>query len=107
MKNLIEEEIQSIQPVKHTNPRASIPTVLDIIAYKTPRSWASKDSEEDFVSSDEEEVTSEEKRLTLDKNVVPMELNNEEKDGDKLVVNKGLKRNLEEGEAKGKKENLK
>ena len=56
--------------IKRTKPRASIPMVFEVFAYKTPNSLVSEASEESLASSDEEEeeeVTQDLRQPTLDK----------------------------------------
>ncbi|XP_052627227.1 uncharacterized protein LOC128133736 [Lactuca sativa] len=56
LENLMEDEIKTIHQVKRTKPRASVPYLVEVIAYKSPLSWVSE--EDDEMTSDEEEVTS-------------------------------------------------
>ena len=60
-----------------------------------------------LLSSDDDEVTSEFKPLTMDEEVKSIELKKEEGAKPQVVVNKGIKRKLEENDAKVKKENSK
>ena len=96
----MEEEIQAIKEVKHTKPRTLIPMDLEIFAYKTSRYLASEESEEDLMSSDEEGgVTPELEQLTMDKEDFEVKaLQDEEGKGLTLIVNKVMKRKLEEGD---------
>ena len=54
LEKLMEEEIQQI---KHTKPRASVPLIFEVHAYKNLTYWVSEESDE-MVSSDDEKVTS-------------------------------------------------
>ena len=54
----MEEEIKTIHQVKRTKPRASVPLVFEVFAYKTPTNLVSEENDE--LSSDEDEVTSKE-----------------------------------------------
>lgn len=111
MEKFIEEDIQSIQEVKHTKPRAYILMVFKVFAYKTPSSLVSGESDEDFLSSDEEEVTHVlEPPTIVDEKIATIELESEEKEDneDKLIMkNKGIERKLEEGDAKVQKRIIK
>ncbi|XP_023762711.1 uncharacterized protein LOC111911152 [Lactuca sativa] len=56
LEKLMEGEIMTLNQVKRTKPRASVPFLIEVIAYTTPTSLLSEESDE--MSSDEEDVTS-------------------------------------------------
>ena len=95
LEKLMEEEIKAVHQVKRTKPRASVPFLVEVIAYKSPPSWVSK--EDDEMTSDEQEVTSRVTKPVVKEEEDAMECKEE---------TKGTKRKLEE-EVKVKKENSK
>ena len=96
---LMEEEVKTIQQVKNTKPRASVPLVFEVIAYTNPTSWLSEESE--YLSSDEDEATSKETSLAVDEKMVPVEQRNEKLESKEIICK------LEVNEVKAKKENSK
>ena len=105
----MEEEIQIIEQVKYTNPRASIPMVFEVFSYKNPKSLISEESGEILVLSDQdEEITQDLSKPTLDKeDVEAKELQKENWGPEPIVKNKRVKRKLEDGDSKVKRENSK
>ncbi|XP_023766457.1 uncharacterized protein LOC111914985 [Lactuca sativa] len=100
LEKIMEVEIKTIQQVKRTKPRASVPFLVEDIAYMNPISWVSK--EDDEMSSDEEEVTLKVTSLVVKEEKDTMEL----KDDKKLKI-QGIKRKLDGNEVKAKKETSK
>ena len=95
LEKLMEEEIKVVHQAKRTKPRASVPYLIEVIAYKNPPSWVSEEDEE--MTSDEEEVTSKETRPEVKEEGNAMESKEH---------TKGTKRKHEE-DGKTKKENSK
>lgn len=75
LEKLMEEGIQAIQEVKRTQPRASIPTIFEVFAYKTPSSLVSGEYDEDLVLINEEEVLI--PPAFVDEKIATMELKSE------------------------------
>ena len=95
LEKLMEEEIKAVHQDKRTKPRASVSYLIEVIAYKSPPSWVSKEDEE--MISDEKEVTSKVTRPVVKEEENVMECKEQ---------TKGTKRKHEE-DGKAKKENSK
>ncbi|KAL7601430.1 uncharacterized protein LOC111915627 [Lactuca sativa] len=103
LEKLMEEEIKTIQQVKRTKQRASVPFFVEVIAFTTPTSWVSKESDDLSSNEDEDEVTSKDMTSADEEKKITLEL----KKNEESLENKGTKRKLDANEIKAKKENSK